>query len=107
MGADDFRCCDTLNALAAEPRLAGHHALCAAFGRSAIEARAKRVEGWPLSGAEADRVVLLRALRERDAEVQRLQPIVERLAEGDSAFLPVGLRCDARRALGTSGATDG
>lgn len=102
----DYGCCDTLNAASAEPRTAGHHALCPRWGRRAIEARhAAGERGLFLvepGGGEAqdDRGVLLQALQEREAELERLRPIVERVAGGAGAFLPAGLRYEARSALG-------
>lgn len=74
MSAPDFRCCDTLNGLTAEPRVAGHHALCPRFGLAAIEARHAELDRYLAAGnhldaedggdADADRAVLLAALRE-------------------------------------------
>lgn len=114
MSTPDYRCCDTLNGLTAEPRIAGHHALCPRFGMAAIEARgaaaaelvalaartANEIDpayclrglqidnfiatlGQELDQARADRAVLLTALRERDAEVKRLRPLVEEVAHLD------------------------
>lgn len=100
--APAYECCWNLDALTAEPRTAGHHALCPSKGRLAIEARHRAEEPTPdeigplgprrawhpeHAQAHADRDVLLAALREREEEVQRLRPIVEAVAECDPVYV--------------------
>lgn len=105
----DYGCCDTLNHLTAEPRLAGHHALCPRFGLAALARRIAEDDGASY-GERAkrcyqtieDRAVLVQGLREERAarateraewqeaervqvdEVARLRGIVEALAESDT-----------------------
>ena len=84
----DYSCCSDLDALTMEPRLAGHHALCPELRIAAIEKRHAAAESAGLDpGREndhEDRAVLLAALREARAEVQRLQAReAELLRHGD------------------------
>ncbi len=71
MSTGDYGCCDTLNHLTAEPRLAGHHALCPRFGLAALERRIAEDEAAPFGERVKrcyqtieDRAVLVQALRE-------------------------------------------